>query len=178
MSTSKTLALKIIVSGAGGVGKTTLLRRFQSGQFIPASTTVGVNFVTQSIDHDGKTIILSIWDYAGEERFKLLFPGYCTGSRGGLAVFDVSRVETLILLSDWINIFTEKNGPNIPIILVGSKTDSITSQQKEFIDQKAKQFAIIHNLRGYFPVSSKNGDNINELFDFLANLIISTLNPN
>lgn len=172
---TRPISLKIIVAGQGGVGKTTLLRRYQSGEFIPASTTVGINFVTHQIQYKNNLVILSIWDYAGEDRFKVLFPGYSNGSRGGLAVFDSTRPESLESLSDWISIIYEKNGPNIPIILVGSKSDSVSDYERQFVQEKAQQFSKDYNLRGYFSVSSKSGDGVNELFDFLAIQITQTL---
>ncbi|OLS22861.1 MAG: Transforming protein p29 precursor [Candidatus Heimdallarchaeota archaeon LC_3] len=170
------LSLKIIVAGQGGVGKTTLLRRYQSGEFIPASTTVGINFVTHQIQYKERIIILSVWDYAGESRFKSLFPGYSNGSKGGLAVFDTTRPQSLDDLSDWISIIYEKNGPHIPIILVGTKIDSIKEENFEFINEKAQEFSKDHNLRGYFNVSSKSGEGVNELFDFLSLQITQSLN--
>jgi small GTP-binding protein len=172
---TRPISLKIIVAGQGGVGKTTLLRRYQSGEFIPASTTVGINFVTHQIQYKDNLVILSIWDYAGEDRFKVLFPGYSNGSRGGLAVFDSTRPESLHELSDWISIIYEKNGPDIPIILVGSKNDSINDDQRQFIQEKAQQFSKDYNLRGYFSVSSKTGEGVSDLFDFLSLHITQTL---
>ena len=166
-----TINFKIVVAGSGGVGKTTLLRRYQSGAFIPASTTIGVNFVTQQLEFEDKTIILSLWDYAGEVRFKTLFPGYCSGSRAAFAVFDLTRPETLIDLSDWIQMIFEKN-KNIPVLLVGSKLDAAKPEKLELMKEKAEIFAKDHNLSGFWIVSSKSGDGVNELFDALGNKIV------
>ena len=165
-----TINFKIVVAGSG-VGKTTLLRRYQSGAFIPASTTIGVNFVTQQLEFEDKTIILSLWDYAGEVRFKTLFPGYCSGSRAAFAVFDLTRPETLIDLSDWIQMIYEKN-KNIPVLLVGSKLDAVKPEKLELMKEKAEIFAKDHNLSGFWIVSSKSGDGVNELFDALGNKIV------
>ena len=169
------LNLKIVVAGSGGVGKTTLLRRYQSGMFVPASTTIGVNFVTQEISYENRLIILSIWDYAGEERFKALFPGYCSGSTAGFAAFDLTRPETLTDLSDWISIIFEKNGESIPIILVGTKLDAVQADRLVLMKDRAIQFAKDHNLAGFYTVSSKSGEGVSELFDSLANKIVEKL---
>jgi len=166
------LTLKIIVAGPGGVGKTTLLRRYQSGKFIPASTTIGINFITHSFESNGRNIILSIWDYAGEERYKVLFPGYCSGSSGALAVFDLTRPETIEFLVDWIEIIKEKN-KNIPVHLIGTKTDVCTNERLQFMAQSANDFVKENNLVNYHFVSSKSGDGIIELFDSLTNSILS-----
>jgi len=162
------------MAGEGGVGKTTLLRRYQSGTFVPASTTIGINFVTIQIQFQDHPIVACVWDYAGENRFKTLFPGYTSGSKAGLAVFDLSRVESLQHLSDWVNIIREKNG-QIPIILVGCKADTASESQVAFIGEQAKDFANRYGLKGFFMVSSKTGAGVVELFDFLSNQLIQTL---
>lgn len=169
-----TINFKIVVAGSGGVGKTTLLRRYQSGAFIPASTTIGVNFVTQQLEFEDKTIILSLWDYAGEVRFKTLFPGYCSGSRAAFAVFDLTRPETLIDLSDWIQMIYEKN-KNIPVLLVGCKSDATGPEKMELMKEKAITFAKDHNLAGFWIVSSKTGEGVSELFDALGNKIVENM---
>ena len=168
---NSTVNFKIVVAGSGGAGKTTLLRRYQSGAFIPASTTIGVNFVTQQIHYEGKTIVLSIWDMAGEERFKTLFPSYLRGAVAGLAVFDLTRPDSLIDLSDWISIMYEKNR-NFPIILVGTKTDAVSSELSELMKSRATEFANDHNVKGIWYVSSKTGEGVAELFDDLGNKVI------
>lgn len=169
-----TTPLKIIVSGPGGVGKTTLLLRYQTGEYHPAKTTIGVNFVTQQVDTVSGLVILSIWDYAGEERFKALFPGYCSGSSGGFAVFDMSRPDTLNMLSDWIEIIFEKN-ELIPVLLVGTKKDAVSPEQLEYVSEKAREFATDHSLKGFYLVSSQTGEGIPELFDALANAVLETI---
>lgn len=168
----RALTFKIIVAGPGGVGKTTMLRRYQSGNFIPASTTVGVNFVTHSFEYNSRSVILSIWDYAGEERYKVLFPGYCSGSAGAFAVFDITRPETLDQLSEWVEIIKDKNG-GIPVLLVGAKIDAVENlQMMEHAAEQAIIFTKDHDLSGYFSVSSKTGEGIIELFDALSNAIM------
>jgi small GTP-binding protein len=171
---TSTLNFKIVVAGSGGVGKTTLLRRYQSGAFIPASTTIGVNFVTQQLEFEDKIIVLSLWDYAGEVRFKTLFPGYCSGSKAAFAVFDLTRPESLIDLSDWIAMIFEKN-KNIPVLLVGSKSDAADPEKLELMKERANSFAKDHNLAGFWIVSSKTGEGVGELFDALGNKIVENL---
>ena len=39
------LTVKVVVAGPGGVGKTTLLKRHETNSYIPAVSTVGINFL-------------------------------------------------------------------------------------------------------------------------------------
>lgn len=165
--------VKVIVAGQGGVGKTTMLKRYQSGKFLPAITTIGVNFIVKDIEFMNKTITLSIWDYAGEERFQALFPSYCNGSNGALVVFDLTRPQTLNELDPWIRITREQNG-NIPIILVGTKQDLIHEVEDfNFLLESGKRYCEKRDLKGVYFSSSMTGKGIDEIFSFLAFQITS-----
>lgn len=60
--------LKLIVIGDSGVGKTCLLRRLSESIFDENTpSTIGVEFVSQHVKIDDKTIKLQIWDTAGQE---------------------------------------------------------------------------------------------------------------
>lgn len=76
MSTS--LEAKIVVLGAQGVGKTSLLLRYIKNQFAPKTTTstVGASFMTKRVlDDESDTVVrLQIWDTAGQERFRWAIP--------------------------------------------------------------------------------------------------------
>ena len=60
------LEAKIVVLGAQGVGKTSLVMRYCKGAFNPASitSTVGASFMTKRVvDSDSDTVVrLQIWD--------------------------------------------------------------------------------------------------------------------
>lgn len=60
------LEAKIVVLGAQGVGKTSLVMRYCKGAFNPAqiTSTVGASFMTKRvIDTDSDTVVrLQIWD--------------------------------------------------------------------------------------------------------------------
>lgn len=61
----------VVLIGDSGVGKSNLLSRFTRNEFILESkSTIGVEFATQSIQAEGKTIKAQIWDTAGQERYR------------------------------------------------------------------------------------------------------------
>jgi GTPase SAR1 family protein len=63
---SSTLEAKIVVLGAQGVGKTSLVMRYCKGTFVPSqiTSTVGASFLTKRVvDTDTDTLVrLQIWD--------------------------------------------------------------------------------------------------------------------
>ena len=170
--TSNVITVKVVVAGPGGVGKTTLLKRYETNSFIPAVSTIGVNFLVMDQEVGDKILRIAYWDYAGEDRFRSLFPGYCTGSTGAIIVFDVSRIQTLAELPEWLSMIKKNNDPNLPVILLGNKIDTITEEEQELVTKAATRFVKEYKLSGYYLCSSKSGDGIDALFSHLGIIII------
>ena len=62
--------LKVLVVGDVAVGKTSIIERFANDVFREDyKTTIGVEFSLNSIEVDGKTANVQLWDIAGQERF-------------------------------------------------------------------------------------------------------------
>lgn len=169
--------LKIINAGDGGVGKTTFLKRYITGEFvIDSMETIGTGFFTKKIKNKiiKDYVDLTIWDFGGQKRFRNLIKDFVMGAAGALLFFDLTRYETFQGLDEWISIirgFNEKEN-NIPILLVGSKSDLIelsTVNRKE-IDKFVKD----NNLIGYIATSSKTGENVEKTIEILVNHIFKT----
>ncbi len=76
---------KLCIFGDGGVGKTTLVKRYLTGVFAGDTTmTIGVDFHIKKLNIEGKEVGLQIWDFAGEDRFRFLLPSYVFGTSGGI----------------------------------------------------------------------------------------------
>ena len=126
------------------------------------------------IDQEVGEMILRIayWDYAGEERFKSLFPGYCQGSSAGIITFDASRIQTISELPEWLSMIKQHNDPSIPVILLGNKIDTIDDEQRELVREAADRFVKEYKLSGYYFCSAKTGEGISSPFSHLGILII------
>jgi GTPase SAR1 family protein len=90
------LQKKICLLGARGVGKRTILSRFESNSF-PADylTTIGVQIAKKSIVVGTQTITLMIWDVADLEGFETTEMAYARGMSGYFLVADGTRPPTL-----------------------------------------------------------------------------------
>ena len=72
--------LKYILIGDAGVGKSCFLVRYTDDSFSPNYlTSVGVDFKFKTMKLDDKTIIIQIWDTAGQEKFKTIISTYYKG---------------------------------------------------------------------------------------------------
>lgn len=153
---------KLMLLGDGGVGKTTMINRFVCGSYIPSQMTIGTGFAIKDVALDGERITLSIWDFAGEERFRFLVPRFCEGSHGCILAFDSARPRTFFNLEEWLEL-VRKHTNDIPVILVGTKCDIAC-----FDDELAKELVNKHNLVSYNASSAKDDIGITEIFQLIT----------
>jgi len=170
---SRSKILKVITSGDGGVGKTTLLYRYVEGTFLEDTRmTLGVEFFIKEVDVGGKKVDLQVWDFGGQERFRPLLKNYTLGAKGALLLFDLTRPASLGKIDQWVNICRENN-PDIPIIFLGTKLDLIDLISVD--DSYALSLKEEYNFFEYLKISSKTGENVNLAFELLAKEIIRNL---
>jgi small GTP-binding protein len=168
------LAFKICIFGDGGVGKTTLIRRFSTGVFEEGiRMTIGADFSVKNIELDGRKITLRIWDFAGEDRFRVLLPAFAKGADGGIFMYDTTRFSSLGQIRDWLSIFEyfiSEDKVKIPIIMVGGKID--LEEKRSVPSEEAEELSRTFDLKGYFECSSKTGDKVEDVFEYIAKKII------
>jgi small GTP-binding protein len=56
--------------------------------------TVGVDFVSKTVNVEGKSLRMQLWDTAGQERFHSLIPSYIKDSTAALIVFDLTSIRS------------------------------------------------------------------------------------
>lgn len=171
------LQFKLPIIGDAGVGKTTLTHRYLHGLFKQSyHGTIGVDFFLKKLELNGKNISLQIWDFAGEEKFRFLLPGIINGANGTIFMFDITRYVTFENLSNWLSVFktaNENHNQTVPALLVGSKTD--LEGIRTVPSKEAKSFAQDNNLSGYIECSSKNGENVEELFRKITKIMMENM---
>ena len=173
-SERKQYTFKIIVVGAVGIGKTSVIHRFIDGDFKENyKSTLTAEFSTKPINIDAMTSVeLKIWDTAGAERFMSTTKGYFRDSQGLLLMFDIGDKETYKKLPTWIKLIKDKTDLSQTVIyLIGNKKD----RERKVLIAEGEKVASDLNAK-YFEISAKTGVNVELLFDRLTRDMIKKAN--
>eukprot|EP00703_Trepomonas_sp_PC1_P005606 JAP91000.1 Rab-like protein [Trepomonas sp. PC1] len=152
---------KIVVIGAGAVGKSCITIRFIQGKFVKKYDPTIENFYRKQLDFEGQSQMLDILDTAGQEEFSALRDTYMKQGDGFVIVYaidnETSFEDTRKLHAQMMRIKEKK----CPTILVGNKCDLNESR----VIQKQKGEALANELGCIFLESSaKDNINISEIF--------------
>ena len=156
--------IKLLTLGDTEVGKTSIVLRYSDDKFHQNKiSTIGVDFKVKMITKGNEKIKISIYDTAGQERFKNIVKHYYKGANGILLIYDISKRITFEKLQFWLDDLKENADiDNLFIYLVGNKNDK--KEEREVTFEEGNKFAKEKKLP-FIEVSAKTGENINQLFD-------------
>ncbi|MHA1455585.1 MAG: GTP-binding protein [Promethearchaeota archaeon] len=174
MSEEYDYLFKSIVVGDGGVGKTALTLRFSKDFFTEDyKMTIGVDFhvktITINTNEGPIKAKLQLWDTGGQERFSSIRPMYYRGSLGAVLVFDLTNAASFEHLPQWIEEVRANLKTEIPLLLVGNKSDLIDIRMVTL--EEINNFTRDFNLY-YMETSAKTGDGVGDCFYILACLMV------
>ncbi|XP_074276463.1 ras-related protein RABC2a-like [Silene latifolia] len=160
-------SFKILLIGDSGVGKSSLLVTLISNALHDLPPTIGVDFKIKMLTVSGKKLKLTIWDTAGQEKFRTLTSSYYRGAQGIVLVYDVTRRETFSNLSDvWAKeVELYSTNQDCVKMLVGNKVD----KDSERGVSREEGMALAEQLGSLFTeCSAKTRENVEQCFEELA----------
>ena len=166
------ILLTILLLGDSSVGKTCLINRFANEKFEENFiSTIGAELWEKSIKVNEKNVLLRIMDTCGQEKYKAITSCYYRNTDGIIFVYDVTNKDSFRNINKWLKDVNEFNN-NFKGALAGNKIDlkDIRVINKEDMEKYADEQQIKS-----FEVSAKEGTNVEELFKYLAELIISNM---
>ena len=172
----KNIPLKLILIGDGAVGKTTLVKAYVQKAFQKDYLmTVGVDISIKELRLDGYKFNLTIHDIAGQERFREIRSIFFNGANMVIAVFDVTRRQSLENIAEiWLPQLVDTiEDPNISIFLIANKID--LEENRDIIGEECdtsflrlkRKFRML-NWAGYLETSALTNLNVNEAFTELS----------
>jgi len=171
MPTVRRMKAKLALMGEGGVGKTSLIRRFVLNEYQDTYLhTIGtkVSKIELAVPYGADIevqISMSIFDIMGQRGFRdLVRETYYHGAQALMGVCDLTRKDSLHALNDWIPSALEVAG-DVPVFLVVNKRDLRERQaiSEDDIRTLAEPFRA-----PYIYTSARTGEFVEDAFNALA----------
>lgn len=151
---------KVVIVGDGNVGKTSLVRRFCEGKFEDSRIlTIGVDFQVKTIQLGERVIRLSIWDVAGQDRFRTFRDQFYSGTLAAALVYDVTAPATFFNLPRWRDEVLA-SAPGVPLVVIGNKLDL----GPVVPPAEAEGWARFEGRMPFLQTSALTGENVEEFF--------------
>ncbi len=171
MPTVRRMKTKLVLMGEGGVGKTSLIRRFVLNEYQDTYLhTIGtkVSKIELTVPRGPDLEIemdMSIFDIMGQHGFRdLIKETYFHGAQALMAVCDVTRTDSLAALGSWIPSGLEIAG-DVPVYIVVNKSDLV--DRRAFSDDDVKKTAEPFGAP-WIMTSAKKGEFVDDAFNALA----------
>lgn len=163
---------KIVFIGDSGVGKTSIITRFQSNDFLEGMpTSIGTSFISKNYQTtQGSLYTLNIYDTAGQERFDSLTSFQYRDADVIVIVYSIENRQSFEKLYKYKENINNTIKSQIPIIVAGNKND-LESRRKVTTDE-AIGFANENNWE-FFECSAKTNERIENLYDKIGELASS-----
>ena len=133
------------------------------------SVTLGLpNYFASYRLSDGSLVNVRIMDTAGMEIFRAINSTYYKSANCCLLVYDITNIDSFNDCEIYYNEKINQNCPeNIPIILLGNKTDLETDRQVP--PEKAANFALKYNYI-FMETSCLKNENVADAFEALIEM--------
>lgn len=165
---------KVVLLGDGGVGKTSLIRRFVVDQYSDDYiTTVGTKVSKRSLNlgHPAAEVemAMQIWDVLGQKGYSGVQETAMKGAQGVLMVYDVTKDESRRDLEDYWMPAVWRLAGRVPMVIAGNKADLVedrmwAEEYLYFLSQK-------YTCRA-FLTSAKTGEHVEQSFKSLGEHIL------
>ena len=164
-NTPKTNRFQILLIGNSKSGKTTIITTLngESKKVIPP--TVGADYKVKyyviSEEKAKESIAVKILDSSGQEMFLSIVRNTIKNCQGIMVIYDVTNRSYFEGLEKWFEIIKSSFTKQIPIILVGNKSDLLNERTVSTLEgqQMANKYCV-----PFFEVSAFNQVQVEEIF--------------
>lgn len=117
-------AIKIILLGNSGVGKTAIINRYCCDKFDKKSEiTFSSTYLNKDVTYKNKKYFVNVWDTAGQEKYNSLNKLFVKNSKIIILVYNVTVKESFEALNYWYEFISNDLDDQITLGLAGNKVD-------------------------------------------------------
>ncbi len=161
MGTKKVYLKKIGLVGDSGVGKKTIARKVAFSPFDDSVIdTLGtkVSKYTFSFEFPEMSMRLAIlmWDITGKDQFIRVRPRYCIGAEGLAVVGDLSRMETLEHMPEWVESVYKVLKEAVPVVFIGNKLDLVNGKEVPKLREKLRELSAKYGGHSFLMSTTKD----------------------
>lgn len=161
---------KLVVVGAGGVGKSALTIQLIQNHFVDEYDPTIEDSYRKQVVIDGETCLLDILDTAGQEEYSAMRDQYMRTGEGFLLVYAINNAKSF----EDIAVYREqirrvKDSDDVPMVLVGNKSDL---HARSVDTEEARQVAQNYNI-SFIETSAKTRQGVDDAFYNLVRAIRS-----
>uniref|UniRef100_A0A7S3GH64 Uncharacterized protein n=1 Tax=Palpitomonas bilix TaxID=652834 RepID=A0A7S3GH64_9EUKA len=153
---------KLVIVGAGGVGKSALTIQLIQNNFIEEYDPTIEDSYRKQVTIDDETCLLDILDTAGQEEYSAMRDQYMRTGQGFLIVYSIvskSSFEEVKLFHE--QILRVKDADKVPVVIAGNKCDLDSGREVAIVEGRelAKSFGV-----PFFETSAKTRINVEDAF--------------
>lgn len=170
---SEYVTVKLLMLGDGTVGKSDFLVRYVESRFDQNFiVSIGVDTRQKATTHKGQKVKVQVWDAAGNDQFQTLSPAYYSAAHGIMILYDITNQASFARVEYWKEQVNQHNSKDIPIIIVGNKTDLVDEHMVSLRIPKTEEDRLSSKLgAAFYSASAKTGDGVDEAFASLIDLV-------
>jgi len=166
---------KVTIIGDGGVGKTSLIKKYTQGEFQEDYiSTIGAQFSIYDYEIDDDEIKLFFWDIAGQDDFQVVRSSFYEDSKAAIIVYSLEQnsrgLESVNNVLKWYDDIIQYC-KGIPIIVFANKVDLIEKlEDDKMAYAKLKDYK---NYLGTYKTSAKTGEGVDSAFKKIIETLYS-----
>ena len=161
------LAYRVVVLGSKEVGKTAIISQFLYDSFTSGYKETVDEMYHGEFDLGGTELELNIQDTGGTyvNDFPVMVEVSLASADAVIIVFSLSQIDTFEEASRLRDVVHSVKGVEMPIVVVGNKTDL----PRDILKEEAEATVLLDWENGYVECCAKDNVNINTVFKELLN---------
>ena len=167
LSMSRPNEVNICVLGEWGVGKTSLIVRLITDNFVEDYEPKLDDSWRKMMEVDGEVVLLDILD-TYEEEFQSLMDQYVGQAEAFLILYSVGSFKSFENVKECLElVYRLKETGDVPIVVVGHKSD-LEEEERVVSKEEGEYYVGLHEGVLFVEASAKNRENVEEAFEMVV----------